>query len=83
MAAKLTLSVEESLIEQAKVLASKTGRSLSSIVSEFLQSLIDKDRQELSHPESPIVSKLAGIIDLPEDYDYKEDFGNHLIQKYG
>lgn len=82
MPAKLTLSVEEAIIEKAKALASRNGRSLSSIVSEFLQSLIDNEKQ--GQPEySPIVNRLAGILDLPEDYDYKEDYGNHLMKKYG
>ena len=83
MATKLTLSVEESLINQAKALASKSGRSLSSIISEFLQSLIDQNNRKQPGPDCPVVSRLAGILDMPADYDYKEDYRNHLMQKHG
>ena len=83
MVAKLTLSVDESIIDQAKALASKNGRSLSSIVSEFLQNLIEKNQQKQKLPESPIVERLAGILDLPDDFDHKEVYGNYLLKKYG
>ena len=83
MTAKLTLSVDESIIDKAKDFATKSGRSLSSIVSEFLQDLVDKEKQDGDEMSSPIVSRLAGILDLPEDFDHKEGYSDHLSKKYG
>ena len=39
MNTKLTLSIEERVIQQAKEYAKKNGRSLSNIVEEYLKSL--------------------------------------------
>lgn len=36
------------------------------------------DKKELS----PKISRLMGIVNLPDDYDYKKDMGNLLSEKY-
>jgi len=41
MSAKLTLSIEEEVIEIAKQYAKKQGRSLSNIVEEYLKSIAE------------------------------------------
>ena len=43
---------------------------------------------KMIHPEevdvetTPLVKSLCGVIELPQDFDYKTEYGNHLVQKY-
>ena len=47
MATKLTLSIEEQVIESAKEYAKKQGRSLSSIVEEYLNQLVIINNEQI------------------------------------
>lgn len=80
MTTKLTLTIEEQVIKSAKKYAQKRGRSLSKLVENYLKSISSKetDKKELS----PKVARLMGIINLPDDYDYKKDLENLLSSKY-
>ena len=31
---------------------------------------------------TPIVKSLCGVIELPDNFDYKTEYGNYLLQKY-
>ena len=74
MSTKLTLSLSETVIKNAKKYAKSKGTSISFIVESYLQKLISASNME--HDSSPNVKKLKGIISLPDDYDYKNDLGN-------
>lgn len=76
---KLTLSLDATVIEKAKVYAEKTGRSLSGMVENYLDSLTKKEEQ----PEvSERLSRIAGKIKLPKDFDEKEELRKGLEEKY-
>jgi len=82
MATKLTLSIEEQVIESAKEYAKKQGRSLSSIVEEYLKS-IGKYKQRTNNTElHPLVEELCGSVKIPNDKSYDEILGEALIEKY-
>jgi Family of unknown function (DUF6364) len=80
MTTKLTLTMEDGVIDSAKKYARKKGESLSGIVENYLKSITTQEetREELS----PKVTKLMGAIKLPEDFDYKKELGNALLKKY-
>lgn len=80
MTTKLTLTIEEEVIRQAKVYAASTGRSLSDIVENYLKSLQSTSAKKVKF--SPKVSKLKGIISVPEDFDYKAVLADELTKKY-
>lgn len=69
MSTKLTLTVEKNVIKRAKSYAKHTGRSLSELIENYLETLTEehKDEQEIS----PKLKKLAGSIKLPHDFDEK------------
>jgi hypothetical protein len=77
MHTKLTLRLEEKVIEQAKQYAQHTGKSLSQIVSEYFTLLGTKstDAARLS----PTVSKLRGSLNKNAD---QEDYRKYLSQKH-
>jgi hypothetical protein len=80
MTTKLTLTMEDGVIDAAKVYARKKGKSLSGIVENYLKSITNADETKASL--SPKVTKLMGVIKLPEDFDYKKDLGKALMEKY-
>ncbi len=80
MTTKLTLTIEEKVISSAKKYANIKGKSLSHLVENYLKSIGVK---EIGNPAiSPKVSKLMGIIKLPEEFDYKAELKNAISKKY-
>ena len=80
MTTKLTLSIDDLVIAQAKKYAQKQGKSLSEIVENYLKSLTAKEKKYASL--SPEVMGLMGCAELPADYDYKKELGKGLAKKY-
>lgn len=80
MTTKLTLTVEENVIKKAKLYAKHTGRSLSELIENYLESLTEenKDKGQLS----PKLKKIAGSVKLPDDFDEKTALGAYLENKH-
>jgi hypothetical protein len=78
---KLTLSVEESVVEKAKRIANANNTSVSAMFSQFVESA----SAERSHRPKigPLTQKLSGIIKLPRGKGYKELLAESLAEKYG
>ena len=79
MTTKLTLTIEEEVIRSAKKYAQKKGKSLSNLVENYLKSISSKETD--INALSPKVTKLMGVIKLPEDFNYKDQLGDLLSKK--
>jgi hypothetical protein len=76
---KLTLSVDQRVVERAKRYAAARGTSVSRMVETYLDAvarLNDTRREELP----PITRRLAGILKGAK-YD-REDYIDYLVRKY-
>ncbi len=80
MQTKLTLTLEQSIIEQAKLYAKDKGRSLSELIENYLKVVLEDSQQEVKL--SPSIKKLKGSIQLPEKFDYKKELTEALSAKY-
>jgi hypothetical protein len=80
MITKLTLTMDDSVINSAKKYAGQKGKSLSAIVENYLKSIATAE--DSGQKLSPKVAKMMGVIKLPQDYDYKKELGNSLAKKY-
>ncbi|MGV3685787.1 MAG: DUF6364 family protein [Daejeonella sp.] len=80
MTTKLTLTIDDTVINSAKKYARQKGKSLSQIVENYLKSISAQDESPTSL--SPKVSSLMGKIRLPDDFDYKKQLGKALTEKY-
>ena len=80
MTTKLTLTVEDTVIQQAKIYAKLKGRSLSDVVETYLKTLSTTLEEEKDI--SPRVKKLMGVISLPEDFNYKKELSRSISKKY-
>ncbi len=61
MHTKLTLRIDEKLIERAKSHAHKSGKSVSQLVADYFQMLPQPQRTK-SRPPTPIVESLRGVL---------------------
>lgn len=82
MDTKLTLKLDKEIIVKAKEYASSQKTSLSRIVENYLQVLASDAKNEDEIEISPLVKSLSGVIKLDDDFDYKEEYGNYLMEKY-
>ena len=82
MNTKLTLTIEQEIIEKAKNYAKEKNRSLSDIIENYLKMLTKSDRKQKIEKLSPIVKSLKGSFKMPKDMDYKKELGNRLEEKY-
>jgi hypothetical protein len=81
MNTKLTLTIEQSIIEKAKKYANVKGRSLSNIVENYLKAITKEDNIE-STDLTPIVKSLKGTFKAPKNIDYKKELSKRLTEKY-
>lgn len=81
MDTKLTLKLNQKVIEKAKEYASDKKVSLSRIVESYLKLLIsekDNDEFEISH----FVKSISTGTKIPADLDYKKEYADYLTQKH-
>jgi hypothetical protein len=77
MQTKLTLRLEDSLIQQAKDYAKQHDKSLSQVVADYFYMLTQQDgKSEIS----PITRSLIGVLD--SNNVNKNDYKRHLEEKY-
>jgi len=76
----LTLKLDKEIINRAKLYAESKKISLSKLIESYLQ-LLTKESSTKDNI-SPLVESLSGVIELPKNYDDKDDYTDYLTQKY-
>lgn len=79
MQTKLTLRLDEDLIQRAKSYAKKRSKSVSQLVADYFASL-DKKPKRPSQDLTPIVRSLKGALNWT-DVDI-EDYRRHLEDRH-
>ena len=82
METKLTLRLNDNVIERAKNYARSHKISLSKMIETYLDSLTKQKDKEDKITITPLVESLSGVIDLPADFDYKKEYREYLEKKY-
>jgi len=86
MNTNLTLSIDKSVIAQAKAYAAQKGRSLSDLLENYLKSVAGNPNDQhsgLDHiPLTPTVKSLKGAFKAPDDFDYEKALTESLLRKY-
>ena len=81
MSTKLTLRLDDKLINNAKKAARSRGVSLSKMVGDYFNTISSQQKKEIQ--ESPVLSEISGIL-LPRT-DVKKlikSYKRHLEEKY-
>jgi len=79
MLTKLTLRMDDNLIESAKEYSSQTGKSVSRIVADLFE-IIKNEKMKREDPLTPTVRSLKGIL-KGKQLDEK-DYKKYLAEKY-
>lgn len=79
MATKLTLRIDEKLIKAAKKYSASKGKSVSRLVSEYFQALVNEKLNEEENL-TPTVKSLKGILKGKKISE--KDYKKHLEEKY-
>lgn len=79
MTTKLTLTVEKDVIERAKAYAKVSGRSLSELIEQYLETIT---QENYTQPISPRLKKLIGAVKPPNDFDEKKELQNYFEKKH-
>jgi len=82
MERKLTLRLNDKVIARAKTYARSHKISLSKLIESYLDSMTKQKEDTKKIPITSLVDSLSGVIDLPADYDYKNEYRNYLEEKY-
>ena len=76
MTSKITLYSDETLIKEIKSYAKEQNTSVSKIVNQFFQNLLNTEKKE--SPKSSITDSLTGILKEKDESSYD----NYLVDKY-
>ena len=82
MEAKLTLRLNDNVIERAKIYARSHNISLSKMIESYLDSVTKQKGEEKKISITPLVESLSGVISLPADFDYKKEYRDYIEKKY-
>lgn len=81
MDSKLTLTIEETLINKAKSYAKTRGRSLSDIVENYFKVLTTPDDYQEIELGS-VAKNLKGSFKVPDDFDYKKVLQEEISKRH-
>ena len=78
MDTKLTLKLDNSIIEMAKLYAKDNNISLSRLIENYLQAITIKKKKKIKI--SPLVESLTGVIETKGDS--RKSYTDFLSEKY-
>lgn len=78
---KLTLKLDNQVIEKAKLYAKNKNTSLSKLVESYLLFITTINKAE-KEEISPLVKSLSGVFDAPKLTDFNDAYKKHLGKKY-
>lgn len=81
MDVKLTLKLDRTAIEAAKLYAEQRGTSLSRVVEGYFRHLAGTSRPGDASPKG-IVAELAGALKGLEIGDHRDEYTAYLMRKY-
>lgn len=83
---KLTLSLDAVIIERAKNYAKEQETSLSKMIESYLSLITSSATSSTAESKevavTPLVKSLIGVASVPEDYDFRSDYADYLMEKY-
>lgn len=81
MATRLNITVDKTVVDEAKEYARENGRSLSGLIEEYLKSLISNRKKEIE--PGPLVKSLWGSVKpMHEGKDYNDLIEEEILKKH-
>lgn len=80
MKARINITIEESILDKAKIFAAKKHLSLSQMIEDYLNNIIKPAKRKNI---IDLVDKLKAPTSIPADMDLKEAYYEERKSKYG
>lgn len=80
MQTKLTLSIDKSVVEQAKEFSRRRHKSLSKLIESYLRQVAGSGQEKPA--VTPLVSRLSGLISSCAADKHKDEYADYLAKKY-
>jgi hypothetical protein len=77
---KLTLRIEEELIERVKSYSQKSGKSVSQLFADYIKMLPESGGRQSKPQTTPLVRSLRGLLRGAQIDE--EDYRRHLAEKH-
>jgi hypothetical protein len=77
MSTRLTLNLEKTVLEKAKLYAKQKGRSLSDLIENYLESITKEQEQP-----SDKLKRIIGSVKLPADFNEKNELRSYVEEKH-
>ena len=78
---KLTLLLDETIINQAKSYAKRHKETLSGIVEKYFTYITTKNPDNTKERIPQEIEDLVGIITIPDNIDVKKEYRRHRAEK--
>jgi len=78
MKTKLTLRLNDRVIEHTKKYAKKQRTCLSKMIKSYLDSLTKDESTELKTEITPLIKSLSGVIGFSNDFDHKKEYRDYI-----
>ena len=82
MLTKLTLSIDDTIVSEAKEYARESGKSLSKMIEGYLRGLQNKKKVLKQDEIPPIIKRLHGCIKTGDNRPHKEIYAEAVKEKY-
>lgn len=82
MDTKLTLNINKKTVEKAKKYANLNNRSLSDIVENYLNSIVEENTNKKDIKISPFIKSLTSGKLVNHNIDYKKEYVDYISKKY-
>lgn len=84
---RLSLSMDDSIVEKARRLSDMRGVSISKMFVSFVLKTESESADDGAVALPPIASQLKGILKseepLPADWDYRKELGDGRMERFG
>jgi hypothetical protein len=80
MKTRISLTIDEAVIQKAKSYAKQTGQSVSGLIQKYLETLTEEHWEPKNR--SPKLLKLVGAVKLPIDFDEKKELDIYFESKH-
>ena len=78
---KLTLLLDETVINHAKIYSARNKETLSGIVEKYFKYLSAKNQNKTTLKLNHEINELIGIINIPKNLDVKNDYRRNRANK--
>ena len=80
MKTKLTLTIDEDILEKGKRYVKEQGISISSFLEGSINRVVETKKDDLQPSE--FIKSMQMSIGIPDDFDWKKDKAERLAKKY-